>query len=188
MNVIARTQKRSNASPHRRLYRVLCRDHEKRACRINSRKRRNATALLLFRADSCPFSPLSRRKRTKKRNSYCVLGVPRSADLGSGRCPDTPPPFEKGGRKLLGLFATACFARKYECQHGNSKTIQTVRRTLPRSVLQAVRRTSRIKVLCPRCGASSAFISGKAASSFRSPLFHLSRENVLRRCEGFGDL
>ena len=25
-------------------------------------------------------------KRTKKRNSFCVLGVPRSADLGSGRC------------------------------------------------------------------------------------------------------
>ena len=100
----------------------------KRSCCINSRKRRNATARLLFRADSCPFSSLSEEpvqqaepKSTKKRNSFKVLGVPRSESSRSARISGprvralqqfaertaTPtPPFEKGGRKLLGLFAT----------------------------------------------------------------------------------
>ena len=35
------------------------------------------------------------------------MSVPTSAEVGSGRCPDTLPPFEKGGRKLSIRFATA---------------------------------------------------------------------------------
>ncbi|MBQ4351239.1 MAG: hypothetical protein II768_08245, partial [Clostridia bacterium] len=41
----------------------------------------------------CSFSPLSRRKRTKKRNSFEVLGIPHSAECGSGLRPDTSQTF-----------------------------------------------------------------------------------------------
>ena len=74
----------------------------KRSCCINSRKRRNATARLLFRADSRTFSPLYQRSRFSKLNpkvpkrgtpsvSWVFRGrrvrAPReSRDLGSGRC------------------------------------------------------------------------------------------------------
>ena len=51
---------------------------------------------MCFKKYSSSFSPLSEEppihgQRSKKRNSQKVLGVPRSADLGSGRCPDTLP-------------------------------------------------------------------------------------------------
>ena len=48
-------------------------------------------------------------KEAKRGTLLEVLGVPDSAESGSGRCPDTPPPFEKGGRKLLNCFATGPF-------------------------------------------------------------------------------